>query len=61
MECRRHYGAGAGDTSKCWTTLRRYTDFVNLDSGLHQSGAQMSFSLPKKKIVGNMGVYEYKF
>lgn len=52
MECRRHYGAGDG--SRCWTILRRYSDFVNLDSSLHQSGTQMSFSLPKKKIVGNM-------
>ena len=55
LECRRHYGY-LGDSTKSWTTNKRFSDFVNLDSSLNQAGSQVNLNLPKKKIVGNMGI-----
>ena len=55
LECRRQYGH-LGDSTKSWTTSKRFSDFVSLDSSLSQAGSQISLNLPKKKIVGNMGI-----
>ena len=55
LECRRHYGH-TGEATKSWTTNKRFSDFVNLDSSLSQAGSQVNLNLPKKKIVGNMGI-----
>ena len=54
LECRRQYGY-LGDSTKSWTTNKRFSDFVSLDSSLSQAGSQINLNLPKKKIVGNMG------
>ena len=54
IECRRQYGY-LEESTKSWTTDKRFSDFANLDSSLNQSGSQVDLNLPKKKIVGNMG------
>ena len=52
MECRRVYGE-TGEETRSWEVSKRYTDFVNLHNALQESGVLLS--LPKKKMVGNLG------
>ena len=49
------YGGSSSDTSKVWTTSKRYNDFVLLNNNLQESGMTLNF--PKKKMVGNLGRY----
>ena len=49
------YGGTSADSTKAWTTSKRYNDFVLLNNSLQESGLTLNF--PKKKMVGNLGNY----
>lgn len=40
-------------TNDCWLVLRRYTDFVRLNTKLKQSFPHLALNLPRKKIFGD--------
>lgn len=40
-------------TNDCWLVLRRYTDFVRLNTKLKQSFPHLNLNLPRKKIFGD--------
>lgn len=40
-------------TNDCWLVLRRYTDFVRLNTKLKQSFPHLILNLPRKKIFGD--------
>ncbi|XP_061390542.1 uncharacterized protein LOC133325835 [Musca vetustissima] len=40
-------------TNDCWLVLRRYTDFVRLNTKLKQSFPHLTLNLPRKKIFGD--------
>lgn len=40
-------------TNDCWLVLRRYTDFVRLNTKLKQSFPHLVLNLPRKKIFGD--------
>ncbi|ALC40554.1 Snx16 [Drosophila busckii] len=41
------------DTNDCWLVMRRYTDFVRLNSKLKQSYPHINLMLPRKKLFGD--------
>ena len=51
------YGGTSADSTKAWTTSKRYNDFVLLNNSLQESGLTLNF--PKKKMVGNLGNSNY--